>query len=435
MDLQKELARCAKCGQCRSVCPVFLALKDETLVARGRLAIIQAGQAGQQMSAIRAPWRFGATNRPTDQFRKILDTCLMCRRCEENCPSLVETSVVFKSERQRVTDEKGLPWLLRLGFRWVLPNRWLYNSMMRLASLAGWLFGRGGAPVRHLPLYFANLFPDALVGTPLRLRQRMPRLAKKSALQLRHSSLDISHSPKVSIFLGCAANYIYPEIIEALTSILDRLKIPYVIPQAQVCCGMPALLSGDEQSAKRLMKMNQETFKTETIITVCPTCNRMLREMRSSEWGMGNKIVDAVEFLETELTQFRIPHSAFRTAYHTPCHSAGTKAPEIIKAFLKANTDYQEIDDICCGGGGLFTFKYPELSDLIGQARVDSLRGSLITQSPNHPITQLVTNCPGCMMQLEYLLSSGKHTVKVRHIVNLIMDAHKTGRPAPHTHK
>ncbi|HLD36691.1 MAG TPA: (Fe-S)-binding protein [Planctomycetota bacterium] len=476
-DLQKELDRCAKCGQCRSVCPVFLALKDETLVARGRLAIIQArsvalslrgsptgtteaisNQTGLPRSSDVTSDSLAMTQEAdvSPLYTKILNTCLMCRRCEENCPSLVETGKVFKSERQRIAQEKGLPLLLRLGFRWVLPNRWLYDSVMRIASWVMCLRPKtpnaprstlgvytersecAQRPLRHLPLYFANLF------------QRMPRLASKSALQVRHSSLGISHSPTVSIFVGCVANYIYPEIIEALVSILERLKIPYVIPQTQVCCGMPALLSGDEQSAQCLMKMNQEAFKTETIITVCPTCNRMLTE----EYALkGVKVLDAVEFLNEASNLVLRPSSlGIRSAYHTPCHSAGTKAPEIIKAFLKTNTDYQEIDDICCGGGGLFTFKYPELSDLIGKVRMDgiehiakSIEGKDSTlgvytersECASRSTLNVVTNCPGCLMQLEYLLL-GNPDIRVRHALNLIADvngAHKTGQPVPHTHK
>ncbi|MEK7310164.1 MAG: (Fe-S)-binding protein [Planctomycetota bacterium] len=455
-ELQKELDRCAKCGQCRSVCPVFLALKDETLVARGRMAIIQArsvalslrgsptgtteaisNQTGLPRSSdvtsdsLAPMLTSGAPRIPSGHrdamtqeadsslYTKILHTCLMCRRCEENCPSLVETGAVFKSERRRIADEKGLPLLLRLGFIWVLPNRWIYNSVMRLTSLVSRLFSRSRAPVRHLPLYFANLF------------QRMPRLAPRSALEIyTRSTLHALRSTPVTIFLGCAANYIYPEIIEALTSILDQLKIPYVIPQEQVCCGMPALLSGDEQSADKLGRINQEIFKTETVITVCPTCNRMLAEEYELK---GVRVMDAFEFLN-EVSNFQLLTSNIqtRTAYHQPCHSAGTKAPEIIKAFLKASTDYQEIDDVCCGGGGLFTFKYPELSDMIGQRRMETL---LLPETSNmKPVTfYVVTNCPGCMMQLEYLLSSGKQGIRVRHILNLITDAHKTGCPVPHT--
>lgn len=404
--LVKELDRCAKCGQCRSVCPVFLVLKDETLVARGRLAIIQAqAESSKDISEL---------------YAKILNTCLMCRRCEENCPSLVDTSAVFKSERQRIADEKGLPLLLRLGFRWVLPRRWLYNVIMRLGSLANSLFGKSSAPVRQLPLSFANLF------------RRLPRLAARSALQIHNPSFITHNLTKVSIFIGCAANYICPEIIDSLTDILDKLKIPYIIPQGQVCCGMPALLSGDEQTARRLMKINQGVFNTDTIITVCPTCNRMLTE----EYALkGVKVLDAMEFLnEASPLQLLTAKLQIRTAYHQPCHSAGTKTPEIIKAFLKANTDYQKIEDICCGGGGLFTFKFPELSGLIGQARMEGLEQIIQSIEDKDSALTLVTNCPGCMMQLEYLLADNPD-IRVRHALNLIADDCKTDSSSPHIRK
>ncbi|MFH1230449.1 MAG: (Fe-S)-binding protein, partial [Planctomycetota bacterium] len=338
LELQNELERCAKCGQCRSVCPVFIALKDEKLVARGRLALIQAES--------------NDSKNTYKNLAKIIDTCLMCRRCEENCPSLVNTEEIFKSQRLRMAKEKGLPLLLRFGFRYILPHRWLYNIVLRAAYLFHRFLNKQvtSFPVRHLPLYFANLL------------HRIPELAPKSALEsIEHranskgnSTLHAPRSTPVSLFIGCAANYIYPEIINQITAILKHHKIPYTIPSQQVCCGFPALLSGDEQTAQKLMKINLKTFNTGTIITVCPTCNRMLKEMGNGEWGTGNKIVDAMEFLQSKLPEFRIPHSALRTIYHLPCHSTGTKVPEIIKSILKATTDYQETEsDLCCGGGGL----------------------------------------------------------------------------------
>ncbi|MFH1230279.1 MAG: (Fe-S)-binding protein, partial [Planctomycetota bacterium] len=118
--------------------------------------------------------------------------------------------------------------------------------------------------------------------------------------------------------------------------------------------------------------------------------------------------------------------SALRTIYHLPCHSTGTKVPEIIKSILKATTDYQETEsDLCCGGGGLFSFKYPELSHQIGQARLKSIEHIAKSRDDSKPYAlrstlTVVTNCPGCMMQLEYLLSANNiKDVKVSHPVNL----------------
>jgi glycolate oxidase iron-sulfur subunit len=394
VNIDKELERCAKCGQCRSVCPIFSVLKDETLVARGRLAIIQSKTTA-------------SSSVEYNDLAKIIDTCLMCRRCEVHCPSLVKTSDVFKSVRQELVAQNGLPSLLRLAFRWVLPNRWLYDNVMRLASSVMRLMihhRTRQAPLRHLPLYFTNLL------------QRLPKLAPKSALEsIEHPGVTSGRATPVSIFIGCAANYIYPGIIDGLTSTLNRLGISYVIPAQQVCCGFSALLSGDELTAKRLMKINQPLFKTDTIITVCPTCNRMLREMQDTEFGMRSEIIDAIEFLaDTTESQISNPKSQIRTVYHKPCHSEGTKAPEIIRALLKTTTDYQETDsDLCCGGGGLFGLKFPDLSEQIGHLRLKSIHPSIGSLT-------IVTNCPGCMMQLDYLLSLTNSPMKTRHIMNIL---------------
>ncbi|MFH0889043.1 MAG: (Fe-S)-binding protein [Planctomycetota bacterium] len=433
MELQKEIERCAKCGQCRSVCPVFLALKDETLVARGRLAIIQAKHQAPQDTY--------------DLYTKILNTCLMCRRCEENCPSMVKTEEIFKSQRLSIAKENGLPLLLRFGFRWVLPYRWFYNIILRSTYLLQRLIKNRRAsppeadlpqaqgskektasdvPVRHLPLYFANLF------------QRLPKLAPKSALEYcvqRTTHNEQRTTAPVAIFIGCAANYIYPEIINQITAILKHHKVPYTIPSQQVCCGFPALLSGDEEAANKLMKINLKNFDADTIITVCPTCNRMLRE----QYYLNNKqvkVIDAFEFIN-ELTDIKpqTPKTKLCTTYHLPCHSVGTKLPDIIKSSLKATTDYHETEsDLCCGGGGLFSFKYPELSHQIGQVRLKSLLESKEHRAKSIENTtplrstlhaprstlMVVTNCPGCMMQLDYLISAGDiKDVKVCHPLNL----------------
>lgn len=413
VNIEKEIERCAKCGQCRSVCPVFLALKDETLVARGRLAIIQAKSESSKDNF--------------DLYTTILNTCLMCRRCEENCPSLVNTTDIFKAERLKIAQKKGLPLLLRFGFRWVLPYRWFYDGVLRFASgvrrFGSWVLNalritqdaRHTTPLRHLPLYFTNLL------------QKLPKLAPQSALEIHNSSFINNNSPKVAIFIGCAANYIYPEIINQITAILRHHKVPYTIPSQQVCCGFPALLSGDEEAAKKLMQINLKNFNTDTIITVCPTCNRMLSEEYGQLQQRGVKILDAMEFLlqYSVLSSFR---SSVSTVYHLPCHSAGTKLPDIIKSFLKATTDYQETEsDLCCGGGGLFSFKYPELSHQIGQARLKSLLGSKEHRAKSIPMhigtLMVVTNCPGCMMQLDYLISAGDvKDVKVCHPLNLYSD-------------
>ncbi|MFH1228141.1 MAG: (Fe-S)-binding protein [Planctomycetota bacterium] len=416
------LERCAKCGQCRSVCPVFAALKDEALVARGRIAFLK-----EQLPI------------HSSRSREIINSCLMCLRCEENCPSLVETGKAFKSGRAQAVREKGLPLPVWIGFNWILPHRRLYDLAMKVLRLFAPLVRSSAPPLRHLPLALGEL------------TAKIPRLAKEPALNFylsqmapkRHGAFMALRSkerkenkPKVAIFVGCAINYIYPEVLGDIIKVLDKMGVDYYIPQDQLCCGLPALLSGDIRTARRLARQNIKALKgADIVLTACATCGRMLKTEYSlllateiQRTQSNPKIMDVMEFClerqpaiyNSELSAgggpasgWNIPQSTF---YHAPCHSTWNKSPEMIRSFLRKATAYCESEvDLCCGGGGLFGFKYPELSRRIGQARLDGI----VKSNPD----VVVTNCPGCMMQLEYLLGSAdKGRVKVRHAISMLAD-------------
>ena len=401
------MERCARCGQCRSICPVFAALKDEALVARGRIAFLK-----EQLPI------------HSSRAREIIDSCLMCLRCEDNCPSLVETGKVFKSGRARAVREKGLPLPVWFGFNWILPHRWLYDLSMKVLRLFAPLMKSSAPPLRHLPLALGQI------------SAKIPRLAKKPALavyspQRRRERRE--DKPKVAVFVGCAINYIYPEVLGDIIKVLDKMGVDYYIPQEQLCCGLPALLSGDVRTARRLARQNIRALKdSDIVLTACATCGRMLKTeyplLLATEAellpSVGQRtqsnpnIMDIMEFcLERQPAIHNSEFITYNSFFHAPCHSTWNKSPEMIRSFLRKATAYRESeDDLCCGGGGLFGFKYPELSLRIGQARLDGI----IKSNPDF----VVTNCPGCMMQLEYLLKSNSqsHTT-VKHAISILSDA------------
>ncbi|MFA5793677.1 MAG: (Fe-S)-binding protein [Candidatus Brocadiia bacterium] len=411
------LEQCAKCGQCRSVCPVFAALKDEALVARGRIAFLK-----EQLPI------------HSSRSREIINSCLMCLRCEDNCPSLVETGKAFKSGRARAVRQKGLPLPVWLGFNWILPHRWLYDLSIWVMSriIPIWKFvgatlavarNKAGArpastgyarpPLRHLPLALGEL------------TAKIPRLAKKPALDSYLPQSHRGNKPKVAIFVGCAINYIYPEVLGDIIKVLDKMGVYYYIPQDQLCCGLPALLSGDVRTARKLAQHNIKALKdADIVLTACATCGRMLKTeyplllaTEAQRTQSHPEIMDVMEFcLAENRINYSKPSAPNSTLYHEPCHSTWNNSPEMIRSFLRKETAYRESEaDLCCGGGGLFGFKYPELSRRIGQARLDGI----VKSNPD----VVVTNCPGCMMQLEYLLGSAdKGRVKVRHAISVLAD-------------
>ncbi|MBI4833952.1 MAG: (Fe-S)-binding protein [Planctomycetes bacterium] len=433
-DISKALKRCAKCGTCRSVCPVFKESKDETLSTRGKLALYD--------KALKGDLTASAT------LRKILDQCLVCMKCKYKCPSLVETTELIRSAREWI----GMPLLLKIGFRFIVPHRWLYDWTLQIADcglrIYNKLFIRNNQArgiTRHLPLALTDPF------------NKIPAIAKKTALSQASNSKPQIPNRRVGIFVGCLINYVYPEVYVATTNLLDKYGVSYVTPKDQLCCGTPLLLYGDRNNARRIARHNMKVFqreKVDAIITMCASCGRMLKDeyprLQVTDCKLQVPIMDVMEFLSTVTSypdihrdaalfaSLRGPSASLRnlkTTYHQPCHFTWTKAGEISRETLKEISDYKETDEenLCCGGGGAFTFKYPELSRQIGQHKIELLLkisppdGTSGRGSPTAAnIQTVVTGCPGCIMQLRYLLnSSGKTDINVKHITELLTSGRK----------
>lgn len=397
--LLQELGRCAKCGKCRSVCPVFQETQDEVMVTRGRLNLFEAVLQGNLSISSR--------------LKEALDCCLMCWKCLDACPALVKTNELFLSAREWLNYQDGLPLGLRFAFRFVIPFRRLYDVFLKGLSLFQKIVSNKKVVVRHLPLVFSN---------PL---LRMPEVSSRPLL----TGQDISYRsknghPKVAIFTGCLINYVYPQIFNAITSLLKKTNISFITPHQQLCCGFPLLIYGDRAGAKRLALKNLKVFekeKADIIITACATCGRMLKEIypqlshQPAVKHLSHKVMDVMEFIHKYLS-LSLKKSARKTAYHQPCHFGWTRAGEITENLLKTISDYQETDPEahCCGGGGMFAFKYPEIANQVGMTKINRYLNK---------IDLVTTGCPGCMMQLSFLLKEiAGSSIEVRHPVELLAE-------------
>ncbi|MCK4908505.1 MAG: (Fe-S)-binding protein [Planctomycetes bacterium] len=413
--LLSELDKCARCGACRAVCPIFKDLSNESLVARGRLALIKAALEND-LTVSR-------------HLTKIVDCCLLCLRCRENCPSLVDTGKVIQSARNWLANKRGLPLPMRFGFRMVLPHKKIYDFFMGVFRLGQKLFfwrkiKPSGKTLRHIPFVFLNLFT---------LSTHVPRLRSKPGLQILPGSFRGRKKLKVAIFSGCLNNYVYPQILEATIDVLKKSGISFILPREQLCCGTPALVYGDTATARRLAIKNIRALqpeKVDVVLTACSSCGRMLKDeypalyRGQSDTGrlvqhLKNKVMDVMEFLK-KYTDHPLAKQSVSTTYHVPCHAIWNKSAELTRSLLKDISDYRTTDkeDLCCGGGGAFSFKYQELGLSIGQTKIASLL--------KNPVDQLITGCPGCMMQLTWLLQkAGANQIRVAHAIEFYRNSLK----------
>ncbi|GAB6905820.1 (Fe-S)-binding protein [Desulfosarcina cetonica] len=241
----------------------------------------------------------------------------------------------------------------------------------------------------------------------------------------------ISQSPqRVSLFIQCVVDSIYPEVAEAMLRIFERLAIVVDYPDGQTCCGQPAFNAGYRDAARQAARHFIEIFEDAPCI-VCPSgsCVAMVRhhyaELFADEpaWRTRAAAVAAKTF---ELTEFLVDVLGVtdlgarwpgRVTYHDSCHLVRTLGvrhqPRQLLAGVHGLELVEMIDsDRCCGFGGTFAVKYPDISTAMVAEKVANI---LATGA------QTVVGCDMvCLMNIEGYLSRHNHAVQVRHIAQIL---------------
>ncbi len=382
-----------------SVCPVYQATFRETDVARGRLALLESVEEG----AIK--W--------SERLEEILSRCLLCGACAQICANNVPTTRLIQQGRQCLF-EAGK------GSRSSHP---LIRSV-RQGELSGRVVLKGGALLQEL---LCRKIPDS---SGLHLRFPLSFFAKRATVPpvTRHPFLEAfrpqvaekMQGRRIGFFVGCGANYLFPEAAWALVRILRRVGATMVIPKDQVCCGLPAYVSGDTKTARALAKRTIETFGSlglDAVLTVCASCGSHLQDLgglfeddpvwRDAAVTLAVKHKDAMVYLVEDLgldaylkdqgsTRGLHGQDVYRVAYHDPCHlRIGQGITEVPRRLLQATPGVEFVEaphpGQCCGHGGDFNLTHFDLSVEILDRRMEDFQ----RVKPR----AIVTGCTGCLLQ------------------------------------
>jgi L-lactate dehydrogenase complex protein LldE len=239
-----------------------------------------------------------------------------------------------------------------------------------------------------------------------------------------------SRPERVTLFIQCIVDGIYPQVAEAMVRIFDQLGIAVDYPLDQTCCGQPAFNTGYRKAARKAARHFIEVFAHAPLI-VCPSgsCVAMVRHhyaelfnddpvWRKRARAVARKTFELTEFLVDELGVTDLGASFHgRVTYHDSCHllrSLGVRTqPRQLLAKIRGLELVEMADsDRCCGFGGSFSVKYPEISTAMVAEKVDTI---LATGADT------VAGCDmGCLMNIEGYLSRHNHPVKVKHIAQLL---------------
>ena len=200
---------------------------------------------------------------------------------------------------------------------------------------------------------------------------------------------------------GCLSKSAIPEIFENYKQIFNKLGVDFILlPNAEVCCGLPVLNAGYRKDARKLAEKNFELFKQKKIkkiITNCPSCYHMFNNIYPEllhDWNIEVEhatvtILNALKRKGIDLSgQFEEDEWQDETQekeepketvfYHDPCHlgrySEIYDEPREVIRRLGAEIierHYNKEKSFCCGGGGGLRANFPQTAKAIAKKKVD----------------------------------------------------------------
>lgn len=415
-EMDDLLITCMKCGLCQGVCPVFAETQLEGDVTRGKLYLLE-GLAGQLISDVKG-------------VNEQLDRCLLCGTCAANCPSGVNVLEIFILARSILTDFSGLSVFKKVVFRGLVSRPRLFDRILNLSHRFQGLLLSPANP--KIGTYCSRIL-SAFIGD----RHFIPLADRSFTSTLKKTQGNPCARLKVTLFPGCVVDKIFPQIAEKTVQILNKNSVNVVIPREQVCCGIPALASGDAKTFERLYHRNLDLFLEmggDYLLTPCATCTSTIKKIwpmmdRNLKLGRGKTVkkladitMDISEFLVDVLKVEPVPinrEKGKRVTYHDPCHLAKSlKVRKQPRSLLTAHKNLEFVEmtdaDACCGNGGSFNLKHYKTSMKIGSHKCQHIIET--------GADMVVTSCPACIMQLSDLLSQAQQTVEVRHVIELFDD-------------
>ena len=234
----------------------------------------------------------------------------------------------------------------------------------------------------------------------------------------------------VTLFVQCLVDSLYPEVGNSLVRLFENLDIPIHVPLDQTCCGQPAFNSGYRKEAAIAAKRFIEIFERSPVI-VCPSgsCVDMVKHQypglfeQGSSWhkralGISAKIFELTEYL-VDVLGIEDVGASFqgRVTYHDSCHLSRNLGVQNQPRRLIAHVSGCQLiemahSDKCCGFGGTFAVKFPDISTAILEEKVTHIIDTGV---------DAVVGCDiSCLMNIQGMLSRKNSSIKTLHIAQLL---------------
>jgi glycolate oxidase iron-sulfur subunit len=406
-----EIAKCNRCGFCQAGCPVYRVTGEEHSLARGRLAVARGLMLGRLEL--------------TDDVVEALDDCLLCRGCTAHCFPALKTDEVVTAVRHAYLARRGQPMWQRILFRSVLTES---KRLEWAGRLAVWVKRTGMAAAAERSGLLKIVAPrlegagDVVPSAPDRIFRRGAQPAGVDPPKARF---------RIGYFVSCGLSFQYPEVVEATLRVLARAGCAVTILD-NTCCGRPASAYGDLEAGRDIARRNVERLAqaadVDAIVSDCGSCSTHLKsygQLLSGDAAYGEraaalskKVQSFSEFLAAAGLAVKLGEVEGSVTYHDPCHLSNrfAKITAQPRALLEAipGLTYREMPeaDWCCGAAGSYTFLH--------RTEATGVLDRKMSNVAKTGAAFVVTECPACMMHLDYGARRKGLSVTVRHVSQLL---------------
>lgn len=238
---------------------------------------------------------------------------------------------------------------------------------------------------------------------------------------------------RVSLFVTCLTDTFYPRVGQAVVAVLEHLGHEAEFREAQTCCGQPMFNTGCHADAAALARRMIDVFDdAELVVTPSGSCCAMVHDYYMDLLGddpryaqrtraFVDKTHEFAKFLlDVEQVDLRKLGCrwAGKATYHYSCHLRGLgmkdEAVRLLEQIEGVELVPLEKTEQCCGFGGTFAVKYPQISGAMVRDKVDCVKRS--------GADVLVCNDGGCSLNITGSLHREGVPVTTKHIAEIIAE-------------
>lgn len=235
---------------------------------------------------------------------------------------------------------------------------------------------------------------------------------------------------RVSLFVTCIVDQVFPQVGIAITQVLERLGYQVDFPAAQTCCGQPAFNSGYTDEARKIARHFLGVFgDSEYIIVPSGSCTSMISHHFADIFEHDPKLLAEVHAIEPrvwEFSRFLVDVAGVEdvgarfdgvVTYHDSCHALRElrikAGPRTLLAKVQGLTLAEmNAAEECCGFGGTFSIKFPEVSGAMARTKIDSIQKT--------GASTVVSIDSSCLMQLQGVIDRAGLPIRTLHLAEVL---------------